>query len=186
MALVRDAMVPDPRALPSATSAREAGQLFLRPEVRAVFVAEADRLVGVITRGTLIREVVAAGRDPGAVTVGEIAEEAENAAVSDVGNIASRQSKASLRTQLSLRPPRSPVLASAASAISGFTALVYEVAWTRLLALVIGPTTYAFATMVASFIVGLAFGSAAGTRVGRRGGTRHRSPGAAWPRPRRG
>ena len=75
MALVRDAMVPDPRALPSATSAREAGQLFLRPEVRAVFVAEADRLVGVITRGTLIREVVAAGRDPGAVTVGEIAEE---------------------------------------------------------------------------------------------------------------
>src|SRR5947199_9185301 len=75
MALVRDAMVPDPRALPSATSGREAGQRFLRPAVRAVFVAEADRLVGVITRGTLIREVVAAGRDPGAVTVGEIAEE---------------------------------------------------------------------------------------------------------------
>jgi CBS domain-containing protein len=75
MALVRDAMVPDPRALPSATPAQEAGQLFVRPEVRAVFVAEADRLVGVITRGTLIREVVAAGRDPVAVTVGEIAEE---------------------------------------------------------------------------------------------------------------
>ncbi len=75
MALVRDAMVPDPRALPSATPAREAGQLFLRPEVRAVFVAEADRLVGVITRGTLIRKVVAAGRDPTAVTLGEIAEE---------------------------------------------------------------------------------------------------------------
>ena len=35
----------------------------------------------------------------------------------------------------------------------GFTALVYEVAWTRL-ALVIGPTTYAFATMAAAFITG--------------------------------
>jgi hypothetical protein len=33
------------------------------------------------------------------------------------------------------------VLACAAAGISGFAALVYEVAWTRLLALVIGPTT---------------------------------------------
>ena len=44
---------------------------------------------------------------------------------------------------------------------------VYEVAWTRLLALVIGPTTYAFATMAAAFISGLAIGSAAGTRIAR-------------------
>ena len=73
-----------------------------------------------------------------------------------------------------LSPPR-PVLACAATAISGFVALVYEVAWTRLLAVVIGPTTYAFATMVASFITGLAVGSAAGTRIGRRS----RRP-AAW------
>ena len=58
-----------------------------------------------------------------------------------------------------------PVLACAAVAISGFAALVYEVAWTRLLALVIGPTTYAFATMAAAFISGLAIGSALGTRL---------------------
>jgi spermidine synthase len=44
----------------------------------------------------------------------------------------------------------------------GFTALVYEVCWTRLLALVIGPTTCAFTTVVASFIIGVAIGSAAG------------------------
>src|SRR5262245_22766630 len=62
---------------------------------------------------------------------------------------------------------RSPTLACAAAALSGFAALVYEVAWTRLLALVIGPTTYAFATMAASFIAGLAIGSAAGARVAR-------------------
>src|SRR5216683_6785387 len=61
-----------------------------------------------------------------------------------------------------------PVLACAAAAFSGFSALVYEVAFTRLLALVIGPTTYAFATMAASFIIGLAFGSAAGARLSRR------------------
>jgi spermidine synthase len=55
-----------------------------------------------------------------------------------------------------------------AVAISGFTALVYEVAWTRLLAMIIGPTTYAFATMAAAVVAGLAIGSALGTRVVRR------------------
>jgi spermidine synthase len=69
------------------------------------------------------------------------------------------------------RPEAAPAdvrLAWAAVAVSGFAALAYEVAWTRLLALVIGPTTYAFATMVASFITGLAIGSAAGARLARR------------------
>src|SRR5207244_5525225 len=62
----------------------------------------------------------------------------------------------------------SPRLACAAVAISGFSALVYEVAWTRLLALVIGPTTYAFSTMAAAFIAGLAIGSAVVTPLSRR------------------
>jgi CBS domain-containing protein len=75
MALVRDAMVPEPRTLPPAARASEAGQIFLRPEVRAIFVCEDGRLVGVITRGTLVREVVAAGLDASAATVGAIAEE---------------------------------------------------------------------------------------------------------------
>jgi spermidine synthase len=61
-----------------------------------------------------------------------------------------------------------PRLGMAAACISGFAALVYEVCWTRLLALVIGPTTYAFTTVVASFIIGLAIGSAAGARLIRR------------------
>ena len=61
-----------------------------------------------------------------------------------------------------------PVLASAAAGLSGFLALVYEVAWTRLLALVLGPTTYAFAIMAASFITGIAIGSFMGTRLARR------------------
>jgi spermidine synthase len=65
-----------------------------------------------------------------------------------------------------------PWLAFGAVALSGFGGLVYEVALTRVLAAVIGPTTYAFATMAASFISGIAIGSWAGTRLARR---------VAWP-----
>ena len=61
-----------------------------------------------------------------------------------------------------------PALAYAAAMLSGFLSLVYEVTWTRLLALVLGPTTYAFSTMAASFITGIAFGSFIGTRLTRR------------------
>ena len=43
--------------------------------------------------------------------------------------------------------------------ISGFTAMVYEIAWTRLLSLVLGSSTYSFAVMLAAFISGIALGS---------------------------
>jgi CBS domain-containing protein len=71
---VRDAMVPEPRVLDATASAQEAGELLARPEVRAVLVCEDGRLVGVITRKTLVGEVVAAGRDPRTTTAGAIAE----------------------------------------------------------------------------------------------------------------
>ena len=74
MTLVREAMVPEPRTLAASATAQDAGELLLRPEVRAVFVCEAERLVGVVTRKTLVREVVAAGRDPRATPVAEIVE----------------------------------------------------------------------------------------------------------------
>jgi len=68
-------MVADPLALSAGRSAREAGEALARPEVRAVFVCDDDgRLVGVVTRKTLVREVVAAGRDPGSTMLGAIAE----------------------------------------------------------------------------------------------------------------
>jgi CBS domain-containing protein len=70
---VRDAMVPEPRTLAGDSPAREAGVLLSRPKVRAVFVCEDEQLVGVITRGTLVRDVVAAGRSP-ETPVREIAE----------------------------------------------------------------------------------------------------------------
>ena len=75
MSRVREAMVSEPRTLETSAPAAEAGQLLARPEVRAVFVCDEGRLVGVLTRKTLVREVVATGRDPRTTPVGEIAEE---------------------------------------------------------------------------------------------------------------
>jgi CBS domain-containing protein len=71
---VRDAMVPEPGALDSAASAQEAGERLSDPAVRAVLVVADGKLAGVITRKTLVREVVAEGRDPRATRAGEIAE----------------------------------------------------------------------------------------------------------------
>ena len=72
--LVRDAMVPEPLALDGAQTAQEAGEALTRDEVRAVLVCDNGELVGVITRKTLVREVVATGRDPRATVLREIAE----------------------------------------------------------------------------------------------------------------
>jgi CBS domain-containing protein len=72
--LARDAMVPEPFALEVSANARDAGEVLSRDAVRAVLVCDEGMLVGVVTRKTLVREVVAAGRDPERTTLGEIAE----------------------------------------------------------------------------------------------------------------
>ena len=46
-----------------------------------------------------------------------------------------------------------------AFAVSGFSALSYEVFWTRILVFFLGSTTYAFSTMLAAFLFGIALGS---------------------------
>ena len=73
---VRDAMVPEPTTLGAGASAQEAGHCFAdNGDVRAIFVTEdGGGLLGVVTRKTLVREVVAAGLDPRTVTLREIAE----------------------------------------------------------------------------------------------------------------
>ena len=60
---VRDAMVSHPGQLPADASRRRPASS-CRTEVRAVFVTEDEQLVGVVTRKTLVREVVAKGLDP--------------------------------------------------------------------------------------------------------------------------
>jgi CBS domain-containing protein len=76
VSVVKDAMVPEPTSLPEDATAQDAGRCFAdSPEMRAVFVSSADgTFVGVITRKTLVRAVVAAGLDPGGVALGDIAE----------------------------------------------------------------------------------------------------------------
>ncbi|MBI2402699.1 MAG: fused MFS/spermidine synthase [Gemmatimonadetes bacterium] len=45
-------------------------------------------------------------------------------------------------------------------ALSGLLAMSYEVAWTRLLTLILGSSTYAFTVMVTTFVLGIGLGSA--------------------------
>lgn len=44
-------------------------------------------------------------------------------------------------------------------AVSGFCAMAYEVIWTKLLGLIVGPTTYSFTIVLITFILNLALGS---------------------------
>lgn len=64
---------------------------------------------------------------------------------------------------MGVRAHRTMVLT--AFAISGASALVYEVVWTRALSLVLGSTVYAISTMLATFMAGLAIGSFFGGRL---------------------
>lgn len=50
-------------------------------------------------------------------------------------------------------------LAVAAAGVSGFVAMLYEIVWTRILALSLGSSTHAFAIMLATFIGGIATGA---------------------------
>ena len=63
--------------------------------------------------------------------------------------------------------PRLAVLA--AFALSGAAALSYEVVWTRALSVVLGSTTHALSSMLATFMLGLAIGGVLGGRVVRLG-----------------
>ncbi len=62
--------------------------------------------------------------------------------------------------------PRSGGVA-VAIALSGLCALSAEVVWTRLLSLLLGPTVYAFSTILAVYLVGLGIGSGAGALLAR-------------------
>ena len=70
------------------------------------------------------------------------------------------------QTETDAPPP--PLIARyvlSAFALTGFAALLLEVAWTRVLSLVLGPSVYAFSVMLATFLIGLAVGSFVFSRV---------------------
>jgi spermidine synthase len=51
-------------------------------------------------------------------------------------------------------------LAASALALSGAVSMIYEVAWTRAMSLMLGSSTYAFSSMLLAFLIGIAGGSA--------------------------
>ena len=63
------------------------------------------------------------------------------------------------RSTNSRKPKAESHLVLWAIGISGFCALAYEVLWTRIMVFFLGSTTYAFATMLAAFLFGIALGS---------------------------
>jgi CBS domain-containing protein len=67
-------MVPEPGALEASASAQEAGERLSAPAVRAVLVCDEGKLVGVVTRKTLVQQIVATGRDPRVTQLRDIAE----------------------------------------------------------------------------------------------------------------
>ncbi len=63
-----------------------------------------------------------------------------------------------------LAPPQRRLLL-ATYGVSGVAAFIYEVAWTRALEMILGTTTYAFTVMLATFLLGIALGSAIYSRI---------------------
>lgn len=61
------------------------------------------------------------------------------------------------------RPATLPIMVGLA--VSGAASMIYEVAWTRALALAIGSSTFAFTAMLVAFLTGLAAGSALYSKV---------------------
>jgi len=58
-----------------------------------------------------------------------------------------------------LFPRREIMIAGAVAGISGLAAMIYEVAWVRLLIPVLGSSTYSFSLMLVAFISGITIGS---------------------------
>ena len=80
--------------------------------------------------------------------------------IRDPGTGSRKTPAPSPKPQAPSRKPQAPWLAALALGASGFASLTLQVVWTRLLVQILGPTTYAFSTVVAIFIVGIAGGSA--------------------------
>ena len=64
-----------------------------------------------------------------------------------------------------LSPAGNLRLAATIVALTGFATFLFEIAWTRLFAMIVGPSTYAFSGTLAAFISGTAGGAAVGSML---------------------
>lgn len=76
----------------------------------------------------------------------------------------SRGGKPRVEDDLPVHPPAAEALPVVAVSIglAGFSALVYEVAWTRIAGLMLGASVYSFTVMLLAFLVGIAVGGKIG------------------------
>ena len=70
---IRDVMTSNPRSLESGSNAVEAARLMRDENVGIVPIVEGEKLVGTVTDRDIVTRVVAEGKTPDSVTVGEIA-----------------------------------------------------------------------------------------------------------------
>jgi len=70
---IRDVMTSNPRSLESGSNAVEAARLMRDEDVGIVPIVEGGKLVGTVTDRDIVTRVVAEGKTPESVTVGEIA-----------------------------------------------------------------------------------------------------------------
>jgi CBS domain-containing protein len=70
---IRDLMTPNPRSLESGSTVMEAARLMRDEDVGSIPVTEGHKLVGTVTDRDITIRVVAEGKSPESVTVGEIA-----------------------------------------------------------------------------------------------------------------
>ena len=73
MPQIKDVMTSTPVTVEPSTTAVEAAKLMTREDVGPLPVVEGEQLVGIVTDRDLVARVLAEGRDPSSVTVGEIA-----------------------------------------------------------------------------------------------------------------
>jgi CBS domain-containing protein len=70
---IREVMTSNPRSLESGSTAVEAARLMRDEDVGIVPIVEGEKLVGTVTDRDIVTRVVAEGKTPESVTVGEIA-----------------------------------------------------------------------------------------------------------------
>jgi len=89
-----------------------------------------------------------------------------NAVVCVLAALVARRGDVTVRAPLASAPVEgSARLVLVLLLVSGITSFTYEVVWTRLLGHVLGGSTYAFATMLATFLAGIALGAAGAARL---------------------
>ena len=73
MTQIRDVMTSNPTTCEPQASVVDAAKVMAQEDVGSIPIVESNRLVGVVTDRDIVIRVVAEGRDPQSVTVGDVA-----------------------------------------------------------------------------------------------------------------